>query len=563
MRLLRGRGLRGARARQQPAGRVLRAAGRHALEPAAARARAARLRPPRARHPRPGRACSALVEALRPAAIVHAAAQPSHDRAAAIPFDDFDTNAVGTLNLLEAARRSPARRARSSTCAPTRSTATGRTRSRSRSSRPAGTTPTRAYADGIPETFPIDQSTAQPVRRVQGGGRRDGAGVRPLLRHAHLLPARRLPHRAEPQRRRAARLPELPRASATSRGASTGSSATRASRSATTSTASTWPASSTSSSKSPRCGRGLQPRRRARRTPAAFSRRSRSSRSSPASRSVYTLRREEPRSATTSATTATCARCRQHYPGLGHHRRASRHLRRDRRGLARQARACEDPDHRRVRVRRLDARAAGSSRAPATTLIGIDNFVRPGSEMNRLALRDAGRRGAARRPAAGERLREPARRRRGRGRRRQPERAGGRRRAHLQPPARRAQPARDREPAGVLPPSPRGLRAPEHEPRLLHPRRSPSCRSRVRNGAFEPDTGARPLPAGLTPRGHRRSRSRRPRPSRCTARPSWRASSSRSSTATRSASRSGSTAAACSRARDSSGGPTRASSPTG
>jgi CDP-paratose 2-epimerase len=30
---------------------------------------------------------------------------PSHDRAAAIPFDDFDTNAVGTLNLLEATRR--------------------------------------------------------------------------------------------------------------------------------------------------------------------------------------------------------------------------------------------------------------------------------------------------------------------------------------------------------------------------------------------------------------------------------------------------------------------------
>ena len=47
----------------------------------------------------------ALVAELRPDAIVHAAAQPSHDRAAAIPFDDFDTNAVGTLNLLEAARR--------------------------------------------------------------------------------------------------------------------------------------------------------------------------------------------------------------------------------------------------------------------------------------------------------------------------------------------------------------------------------------------------------------------------------------------------------------------------
>jgi len=47
----------------------------------------------------------AFVAGLRPCAIVHAAAQPSHDRAASIPFDDFDTNAVGTLNLLEAARR--------------------------------------------------------------------------------------------------------------------------------------------------------------------------------------------------------------------------------------------------------------------------------------------------------------------------------------------------------------------------------------------------------------------------------------------------------------------------
>ena len=37
--------------------------------------------------------------------VVHAAAQPSHDLAASRPFDDFDTNAVGTLNLLEANRR--------------------------------------------------------------------------------------------------------------------------------------------------------------------------------------------------------------------------------------------------------------------------------------------------------------------------------------------------------------------------------------------------------------------------------------------------------------------------
>ncbi|OGP20968.1 MAG: NAD-dependent epimerase [Deltaproteobacteria bacterium GWA2_55_10] len=42
---------------------------------------------------------------LKPDAIVHAAAQPSHDLAASRPFDDFDINAGGTLNLLEAARR--------------------------------------------------------------------------------------------------------------------------------------------------------------------------------------------------------------------------------------------------------------------------------------------------------------------------------------------------------------------------------------------------------------------------------------------------------------------------
>ena len=45
------------------------------------------------------------VEELAPDAIVHTAAQPSHDLAAQRPFDDFDVNAVGTLNLLEAARR--------------------------------------------------------------------------------------------------------------------------------------------------------------------------------------------------------------------------------------------------------------------------------------------------------------------------------------------------------------------------------------------------------------------------------------------------------------------------
>lgn len=47
----------------------------------------------------------ALVSEIRPDAILHAAAQPSHDLAASRPFDDFDVNAVGTMNFLEAARR--------------------------------------------------------------------------------------------------------------------------------------------------------------------------------------------------------------------------------------------------------------------------------------------------------------------------------------------------------------------------------------------------------------------------------------------------------------------------
>lgn len=37
--------------------------------------------------------------------VIHTAAQPSHDWAARDPFTDFDVNAVGTLNLLEASRR--------------------------------------------------------------------------------------------------------------------------------------------------------------------------------------------------------------------------------------------------------------------------------------------------------------------------------------------------------------------------------------------------------------------------------------------------------------------------
>ena len=46
-----------------------------------------------------------LVASVRPDLIIHCAAQPSHDLAATIPLDDFDINATGTVNMLEATRR--------------------------------------------------------------------------------------------------------------------------------------------------------------------------------------------------------------------------------------------------------------------------------------------------------------------------------------------------------------------------------------------------------------------------------------------------------------------------
>jgi CDP-paratose 2-epimerase len=49
-------------------------------------------------------AIAALVRAHRPDLVIHCAAQPSHDLARDRPFEDFEVNATGTLNLLEAVR---------------------------------------------------------------------------------------------------------------------------------------------------------------------------------------------------------------------------------------------------------------------------------------------------------------------------------------------------------------------------------------------------------------------------------------------------------------------------
>ncbi len=98
-----------------------------------------------------------LVANVKPDVIVHTAAQPSHDRAAAIPFDDFDTNAVGTLNLIEAVRRACPE-------SPFVHMSTNKVYGDLPNTIALRELETRwdysdpAYEHGIPETFSIDQS---------------------------------------------------------------------------------------------------------------------------------------------------------------------------------------------------------------------------------------------------------------------------------------------------------------------------------------------------------------------------------------------------------------------
>jgi CDP-paratose 2-epimerase len=98
-----------------------------------------------------------LVDELRPDLIIHTAAQPSHDRAAAIPFLDFEVNALGTLHLLEAARRSCPE-------APFIHMSTNKVYGDRPNTLPLAELETRwdyadpAYAHGIAEDLSIDQS---------------------------------------------------------------------------------------------------------------------------------------------------------------------------------------------------------------------------------------------------------------------------------------------------------------------------------------------------------------------------------------------------------------------
>jgi CDP-paratose 2-epimerase len=98
-----------------------------------------------------------LVEETRPDAIVHSAAQPSHDLAASRPFDDFDVNAVGTLNMLEAARRyAPEAPFAHMSTNKVYGDAPNRIKLKELDTRWDYDDP--AYAHGIAESFTIDQS---------------------------------------------------------------------------------------------------------------------------------------------------------------------------------------------------------------------------------------------------------------------------------------------------------------------------------------------------------------------------------------------------------------------
>jgi len=98
-----------------------------------------------------------LLQELKPDAVIHTAAQPSHDLAATRPFDDFDVNAVGTLNLLEAMRRTcPTAPLVHLSTNKVYGDAPNRIKLKEQDTRWDYDDP--AYANGIAEDFSIDQS---------------------------------------------------------------------------------------------------------------------------------------------------------------------------------------------------------------------------------------------------------------------------------------------------------------------------------------------------------------------------------------------------------------------
>ena len=126
-----------------------------------------------------------LVQEVKPDAIVHTAAQPSHDKAASIPFDDFDVNAVGTLNLLEATRQS---------CkdSPFVHMSTNKVYGDGPNQIKLKELGTRwdyddtNFVNGIPETFSIDQCK-HSFWCIKGCSRCNGSGIWQVFWNADLL----------------------------------------------------------------------------------------------------------------------------------------------------------------------------------------------------------------------------------------------------------------------------------------------------------------------------------------------------------------------------------------
>ena len=214
---------------------LLRPQRRHHLEPPAPRGDVQGLRPPRPRHPRPAAAWTTSSAARPVDLVVHAAAQPSHDLAAAPP-----------VRRLRRQRRRHAQ--------PPRGHATPRPRGRvhhrvdqqglRRQPQPRapggagdplrlrGTRARRGHRrDHVDRGVP-----PLAVRRLEGGGRRDHPGVRPLLRDAHRGVPRRLPHRARTTPASSSTASSATSCTRRCAKATTRSSATRGSRSATRST---------------------------------------------------------------------------------------------------------------------------------------------------------------------------------------------------------------------------------------------------------------------------------------------------------------------------------------
>jgi CDP-paratose 2-epimerase len=97
-----------------------------------------------------------LVRRVKPDLVIHAAAQPSHDLAAKRPYEDFDVNAVGTLNLLESCRRH-APQTVFIYMSTNKVYGDGPNRIALKELETRWQFADTRYSDGIPEDFPIDQ----------------------------------------------------------------------------------------------------------------------------------------------------------------------------------------------------------------------------------------------------------------------------------------------------------------------------------------------------------------------------------------------------------------------